>query len=175
MKIITTPMCEDILKMANIPEYTVVKPNEIRDADVAVLLSETNSSIPKIAVKLNTYTQIKDAVYTLRDRFNTQVDEKKIDEINKYICDNNEKKDKRGNTKVKVYSKFLLDTIIDMGFTVTDYNYDYVVVADFMKDKIDEDTDNIVTVPSHSNVSRDILERISKRYELLENQLCMKQ
>ena len=54
MNIITTPMCEDILKIAGVDDYTVVKPSYIENADVAVVLSETKTDIPKIPVKLKT-------------------------------------------------------------------------------------------------------------------------
>ena len=41
MKIITTPMCEDVLRISGLTEYQVVNPDEIKDADIAILLSET--------------------------------------------------------------------------------------------------------------------------------------
>lgn len=54
MKIITTPMCEDILRLSNVEEYEVVTVDRISDADVVITLSETDVDIPKIPVKLNT-------------------------------------------------------------------------------------------------------------------------
>lgn len=174
MKVITTPMCEDILKIAGLTDYEVVKPNNIKDADVAILLSETKSDIPKISVKLNTYTQIYDSISLLKEKFNTKIDEKRIKILKELIEDNNQKKDNRKNTKVKVYSNFLKDTVSDMGYTITDSNYDFIIIPDYMDIKL-KDTENVIIIPSHKNVSKNIIQRIIKRYELLENKLCMKQ
>lgn len=174
MKVITTPMCEDILKIAGLTDYEVVKPNNIKDADVAILLSETKSDIPKISVKLNTYTQIYDSISLLKEKFNTKIDEKRIKILKELIEDNNQKKDNRKNTKVKVYSNFLKDTVSDMGYTITDSDYDFIIIPDYMDIKL-KDTKNVIIIPSHKNVSKNIIQRIIKRYELLENKLCMKQ
>ena len=43
-----------------------------------------------------------------------------------------------------------------------------------MKEDFDE-SDEIIIVPSHKNVSTNIIERIEKRYQLLECKLCTKQ
>jgi segregation and condensation protein B len=174
MRIITTPMCEDILRIANIPEYEVVKVNEIGNADLVITLSETEVDIPKISVKLNTYTQLLDSIESVSARFNTECDESEIRKIKSLMADNDKNKYKRENIKVKVYSNFLTDTIKDMGFLVTQEDYDYVVVPDYMKDQLDE-CDNVIVVPSHRNVSFDIINRIKQRYQLLENKLCTKQ
>lgn len=173
MKIITTPMCEDILKMSGITDYTVVKPSEIRDADVAILLSETKCDIPVIPVKLNTYPQIFDNIFMLSDEFGTDIDENAIIRLKNLNKNNLNRKRYRKDIRVKVYSDFLKDTLLDMGFTLVDEDYDYVVMPDYMD--IDVDGDNVIIVPSHKNVSRSIIKRVNKRYEFLENELCMKQ
>lgn len=174
MKVITTPMCEDILKIAGLTDYEVVKPDSIKDADVAVLLSETKSDIPEISVKLNTYRQIYDSIFLLQKKFSTRPDEKRIEILEALIEENNKKRDNRKNIKVKVYSNFLKDTVSDMGYTVTDSDYDFTVIPDYMDTKL-KDTENVIIIPSHKNVSKNIIGRIMKRYELLENKLCMKQ
>ena len=173
MKIITTPMCEDVLRLAGVKEYSVVKPDRIEDADVAVLLSETQSDIPKVSVKLNTYTQLYDSILNVSKEFNGNVDEEKLSEIRKYISSNDRKKDYRQSTKVKVYSNFLKDTILDMGFSVVEEDYDFIVVPDYMRVDFDMD-EKVVVVASHKNVKKAILERINERYEYLEAKLCMK-
>lgn len=173
MKIITTPMCEDVLRLAGVKEYFVVKPDKIEDADVAVLLSETKSDIPKVSVKLNTYTQLYDSILNVCKEFNGNVDEEKLWEIKKYISSNDRKKDYRQSTKVKVYSNFLKDTILDMGFSVVEEDYDFIVVPDYMRVDFDMD-EKVVVVASHKNVKKAILERINERYEYLEAKLCMK-
>ncbi|WP_304125391.1 hypothetical protein [Methanosphaera cuniculi] len=173
MRIITTPMCKDLLDIAGIDNYNVVMPNEIKDADVVITLSETKCDIDKIPVKLNSFTQLYDSIMTLKNEFNTQVDLKRVNEIYDLIQLNDQNKAKRCNIKVKVYSNFLKDTITDMGYQITDEDYDYIVVPDYMNDiKL---TDNTIVVSSHKNVSRNIIKRLKSRYELLENKLCMQQ
>ena len=173
MKIITTPMCEDVLKISGLSDYKVVKPNEIKNADIAILLSETKSDIPKLSIKLNTYTQIYESILKIQNEFNTKTDIEKINRIKNLIDENYEKKDNRKNTKVKVYSNFLKDTIIDMGFTISDSEYEYTIIPDYMD--IDVKEKNVIIVPSHKNVPTDIIERIKNRYELLERKLCTRQ
>ena len=167
-------MCEDVLEIAGLKEYTVVNPKEIKDADVAILLSETQSEIPKISIKLNTYTQLYESILKISDEFNTKADVNKMKEIKNYISQNYAKKDNRKDTKVKVYSNFLKDTIEDMGFIIDEENYDYIIAPDYMKDNI-ECSKNLIMIPSHKNVSKRIIDRINERYLLLENKLCMKQ
>lgn len=173
MKIITTPMCEDVLRISGLEEYTVVKPDEIRDADIAILLSETRSDIPKMSIKLNTFTQVYESIMKIQKRFNTIVNDEQVNVIKSLIDDNNEKKVYRESTKVKVYSNFLKDTIIDMGFTIDDEDYDYIIIPDYLVGE--NEVDDVVVVPSHRNVSNSIIERVKQRYDLLERELCMKQ
>ena len=173
MKIITTPMCEDVVKISGITGYEVVPPDQIRDADIAILLSETKSEIPKLSIKLNTFTQIYESILKLQNHFNTTIDEEELGIILNLIEENNEKKDNRKNTKVKVYSNFLKDTVLDMGFVIDD-DYDYIVMPDYWDESDVEDDENCVIIPSHRNVSRNIVERVKNRYDLLERKLCMK-
>lgn len=173
MKIITTPMCEDVLEIAGIEEYEVVTPDNIENADVAILLSETRSSIPKISIKLNTFTQLYDSVMKICEEFDTVADENSLSVIRNCIIENDEKKDNRKDTKVRVYSNFLRDTILDMGYTISSEDYDYIVIPDYMDLDIKED-EKLIIIPSHRNVSARIIERIKQRYTLLENKLCMK-
>lgn len=92
--------------------------------------------------------------------------------IKNLIDENNEKKDNRKDTKVKVYSNFLKDIILDMGFTIDD-DYDYMVVPDYLD--IEANNEDCIVIPSHKNVSKSIVERVKNRYDLLERKLCMKQ
>ena len=55
MKIVTTPMCEEILKLAGLKEYQVSLNPDSTDADIAVVLSETNTDMQSIKLKLNTF------------------------------------------------------------------------------------------------------------------------
>lgn len=166
MKIVTTPMCEDILKIAGLTDYEVVEVSQLVNADIAIVLSETKTQLETIRIKLNTYQQIIESVTRVSEEFNTEVDEDEIGKIQVLINENNNKKDKRKNTKVKVYSNFLSETVKDMGYTICDDNYDYIVIPDFMKEDIDDE--NTIIIPSHSNVTKSIIERLKERYELLE-------
>ncbi|OED30244.1 hypothetical protein [Methanosphaera sp. WGK6] len=174
MKIITTPMCEDALKIAGVKEYSVVKPTDINDADIAVLLSETKTDIPTIAIKLNTYSQLYESIRILEDKFNTSANIDEIEKITELINTNINKQSSRNNTKVKVYSNFLKDIVSDMGYIISNVDYDFIVLPDYMNIEL-EDNDNVIIIPSHKNVSKNIIQRIKERYELLENKLCMKQ
>lgn len=174
MNIITTPMCEDILIIAGLTDYNVVKPDNICNADVAILLSETKSTIPKISIKLNTYSQIYDSIMLLKEEFNTTPKKNDITALKKLINDNNKKRSNRKNIKVKVYSDFLKDTVLDMGYVICDDDYDYMVMPDYMDIEF-KDNKNTIIVPSHKKVSKNVIQRIQNRYELLEKRLCMKQ
>jgi segregation and condensation protein B len=173
MNIITTPMCEDVLKISGIADYKVVKPNQIGDADIAVLLSETKSTIPKLSIKLNTYSQLYESINKISDKFNSKANSQDIEYIKELINRNSEKKDERKKIKVKVYSNFLKDTVIDMGFTVCDNEYDYVVCPDYLENTVNNE-EKMIIIPSHKNVSTNIIDRITQRYDLLERELCMK-
>lgn len=69
---------------------------------------------------------------------------------------------------VKVYSEFLKDIVLDMGFNVDSDNFDYVVYPDYLKNKVEE-SENLVEIPSHGDISKNPFERIEVRYAILEN------
>ena len=71
LKIVTTPMCEEILKLAGILDYIVSKEPDSVKADIAVVLSETNLSTKSIKIKLNTFMQIKESIKMLSKTFET--------------------------------------------------------------------------------------------------------
>ena len=62
LKVVTTPMCEEIVKLAGISNYTVSKAPDSVGADMAVVLSETKLSTKSIKIKLNTFSHMKDDV-----------------------------------------------------------------------------------------------------------------
>ena len=45
MKIVTTPMCEEIVKLAGIKDYVVNKFPDEEDGDLAILLSESKGAL----------------------------------------------------------------------------------------------------------------------------------
>ncbi len=178
MKIVTTPMCQEILRLAGVQDFAVMKNTDSAGADVAIVLSETDTNTKSIKLKLNTFSQINDSIKMISDIFGTQPVVSSVG--NDGVLDSSNENRK---IKVKVYSNFLKDIVEDLGFTVVHENddqniYDFLVYPDYMKDKI---TDEIklngfraVEIPSHRNVPLNPIKRAELRYNILEKRLCMK-
>ena len=62
MKIITTPMCEEIVRLAGITDYTVNKFPDEEDGDLAIVLSESKVEMDSLAIKINTPSQIFESI-----------------------------------------------------------------------------------------------------------------
>jgi hypothetical protein len=65
----------------------------------------------------------------------------------------------------------------DMGFTIVDKSYDFVVYPDYMGDEIaGKINKNVkaIEIPSHKNVPLNAIKRAEMRYNILEKELCMK-
>lgn len=149
MKIVTTPMCEEILIMAGIKEYLINKEPDNEQADFAVVLSETETVMGSLKVKLNTFSQIQESVLKTVEILNPQVSNKNLSsDLSKSIskispwADSQQKKilsENNRKIKVKVYSQFLKDIIEDMGFDVVDENPDFVVFPDYLENQIKKD------------------------------------
>ena len=176
MKIVTTPMCEDVLRLAGVREFIVNLNPDSTDADIAVVLSETNTTIKSVKVKLNTFPQIKKSVVMLSDIFET-------DEVDRDLLDQvfmNGQQFENRKIKVKVYSNFLKEIINDLGFTIVseNQNHDYLVYPDYIRDGLADEIirmgDRVVEVPSHKNAPKNPIKRAEMRYKLLEKKLCMK-
>ena len=174
MKIVTTPMCEDVLNLAGIKEFDVNSDPDSTDSDIAVVLSETNTIMKSVKVKLNTFTQIKNSVEMLRDMFETDVIE--YDPQDYILSESNRSLNRK--IKVKVYSNFLKDIVNDLGFTLVTGNHHYLVYPDYIKNKLFDEIitmgDRAVEVPSHKNAPKNPLKRAEIRYKLLEKKLCTK-
>ncbi len=169
-QVVTTPMCEQIVKIAGITEYKVSeKPGSV-EADIAVVLSETELSIECIKIKVNTFSQIKKSIELLIKEFETVPMDSEIEKMQKTKFYHN------GNIKIKVHSNFLKDIVGDMGFKIVEEDYDYVVYPDYLRDKINQLEDNIkiIEIPSHKNAPKNPIERAEMRYKILEKELCMK-
>ncbi len=179
MKIVTTPMCKDLLILAGVREFEVNIDPDSTMAEIAVVLSETDTKMKSVKVKLNTFSQIKDSVGMLSQLFNTKATTC-IDEIYRRVDDD----EKNRKIKVKVYSKFLSDIVDDLGFTVMTGNdhpevdYHYLVYPDYMRDQIYKEVvtmgERAVELPSHKNMPKNPIERAEIRYKLLEKKLCTK-
>lgn len=185
MKIVISPMCEELLKLLGVIEYTVSKePDTIPNVDIAITLSETQTNTSSIKLKLNTFSQLIESINLIAKHLDIQDNqvknaEKIVKESSKWANDELKQEyiKKNNDIKVKVYSKFLTETIIDMGYQVVDENYDFIVYPDYIENSINLPIDNninIIKIPSHTNVPLNPIERVAKRYELLETKLCMK-
>lgn len=174
MKIIVSPMCENLLKYLGISDYTVNKNPDLEDGDLAIVLSESKVEMNCLKVKLNTFSQIRESLLKIADYTKTYISNddlllifQKSDLAMKYL--NN---DFKKEIKVKVYSNFLKDTVLDMGFKIDNVNFDYVVFPDYLRDFIDEENfENLVEISSHNHVSKDPIERLEERYKILENNI----
>ena len=175
MKIVTTPMCEEILKLAGLKEYQVSLDPDSTDADIAVVLSETNTKIESIKLKLNTFKQIQDRIEIVRTKMGTgSIEEGSLIQMPDGVNTQNR------NIKVKVYSNFLRDIVEDMGYTVVNGNehHDFLVYPDYIRDEIQGELnsmgENYVEITSHKNSPKNPVKRAELRYKLLEKKLCMK-
>ena len=166
LKVVTTPMCEEIVKLAGISNYIVNKTPDLVGADIAVVLSETKLSTESIKIKLNTFSQIKESIELLSEKFETCPLDYEIKEIK---CP-----EKNRKIKVKVYSNFLKEIVKDMGFNVVDKDYNFVVYPDYMHEIVVNENVETVEIPSHKNVPLSAIKRAEMRYNILEKRLCMK-
>ena len=168
MKIVTTPMCKDALKLAGIMEFDTNSSPDSTDADIAVVLSETDTTMKSVKIKLNTFTQIKSSVEMLQEMFGTSAVELNFDNSKYLGFDGTENR----NIKVKVYSNFLRDIVDDLGFTIVNEDPDYLVYPDYIMDLLSDEIitmgDRVVEIPSHKNVPKNPIKRAETRYKLLE-------
>lgn len=170
MKIITTPMCEEIVKLAGISEYVVNKHPDEEEGDLAILLSESKVKMDSLAIKLNTSNQIFESIREVSKIAENDLSDEDIRgffkdyELScKYL-----NSDFKRDVDVKVYSEFLKDIVLDVGFNIVEENYDYVIYPDYLKDKVMEN-ENLVEIPSHGFASKSPFERTEARYAILEN------
>ncbi|WP_245637433.1 hypothetical protein [Methanobrevibacter filiformis] len=182
------------MKFCQIDDYKVNKNPDLEEGELNILMSEKKSERMSLVLKLNTFNQIKESIekvgkYSDNPKFLEDIDEKianifsnyKI--ANKWTDDNEKEEFKKFNSKikVKVYSKFLEDIIKDMGFKIAINNddTDFIVYPDYLDvDKIAKSEENkenqknkLIEIPSHSNVSKDPIERTEYRYSLIEEKI----
>jgi segregation and condensation protein B len=142
MIIVTTPMCKQIVEWAGLKEFKVNKHPDQEEGDFAILLSESKVKMDSMAIKLNTFSQIKESIKKVSDcLFEKNLIEEAIDAesieaiFNDYkeqniqyaILDEEEFNKIRQSNKdkmVKVYSEFLKDIVSDIGAIVIDFKYD---------------------------------------------------
>ena len=169
MKIVTTPMCEEIVRLAGIDEYVVNKFPQKGDGDLAILLSESKVEMDALQIKINTSRQIFESIREV-SKLKSELGD---DEILKYfsdyeLCRKYLDSDFERDVNVKVYSEFLKDIVSDVGFNISSDGFDYVIYPDYLSDKVEE-TENLVEIPSHNAVSKNPFDKAELRYSILEN------
>ncbi len=170
MKIVTTPMCEEIVRLAGVTDYVVNKFPDKGDGDLAILLSESKVEMDAFPIKINTPAQVFESIREVsRISGNELADEDILaffdgyDLAKKYLLS-----DFKRDVNVKVYSEFLKDIVEDVGFNIVSDDFDYVIYPDYLENKVIE-TENLVEIPSHNSISKNPFEKIELRYAVLEN------
>lgn len=170
MKIVTTPMCEEIVRLAGIKDYAVNKFPQKGEGDLAVLLSESRVEMDAVQIKINTSTQIFESIKKISGLAGNELsDEEIMSYFDDYeLCRKYLNSDFKRDINVKVYSEFLKDIVSDVGFNIVTDGFDYVICPDYLKDKVIE-TENTVEIPSHNSVSKNPFDKAELRYGILEN------
>ena len=170
MKVITTPMCEEIVRLAGITEYTVNKFPDEEEGDLAIVLSESKVEMESISIKINTPSQIFESIKKLSKLAGKELSDGEITEFfNNYnLCKKYLNSNFKQDINVKVYSEFLKDIVNDVGFNIVSDNYEHVIYPDYLKDKVEE-SENLVEIPSHNDISKNPFEKAELRYGILEN------
>ena len=170
MKIITTPMCEEIVRLAGITDYTVNKFPDEEDGDLAIVLSESKVEMDSLAIKINTPSQIFESIKEVSKLTGSELsDDEIIEFFSDYeLCRKYLNSHPTHDIDVKVYSEFLKDIVNDIGFNIVSDNFKHVIYPDYLKDKVTE-VDNLVEIPSHNDISKNPFEKAELRYAILEN------
>lgn len=170
MKIVTTPMCEEIVRLAGVSDYVVNKFPHRDDGDLAILLSESKVEMDAFPIKINTPSQVFESIREVSRIIGNELSHEDIsaffedyDLAKKYL-----NSDFKRDVNVKVYSEFLKDIAEDVGFNIVSDDFDYVIYPDYLENKVAE-TENLVEIPSHNSISKNPFEKIELRYALLEN------
>lgn len=170
MKIVTTPMCEEIVKLAGIRDYAVNKFPDEENGDLAILLSESKVEMKSLRIKINTPSQIFESIREVSKLTGTELsDDEIIEFFSDYeLCKKYLNSDFKRDISVKVYSEFLKDIVEDLGFDIVSEDFKYVIYPDYLKSKVTED-ENLVEIPSHNDISKNPFEKAELRYSILEN------
>lgn len=170
MKIITTPMCEEIVRLAGITDYTVNKFPDEEDGDLAIVLSESKVEMDSLAIKINTPSQIFKSIKEVSKLTGSELsDDEIIEFFSDYeLCRKYLNSHSSHDIDVKVYSEFLKDIVNDIGFNIVSDNFKHVIYPDYLKDKVTKE-DNLVEIPSHNDISKNPFKKAELRYAILEN------
>jgi hypothetical protein len=177
-------MCQEAVRLAGVLEYTVKQDNNFEGADLAIVLSETETQTSTIKIKLNTFKQIYESIDLISNTLKTE----KLDmgewgdDYSVHVCREMETMDERKKIKVKVYSNFITEIVNDMGFSLVKEKPDFLVFPDYLKDDRNNDIlreieimgGRVVEIPSHKKAPLNPLKRAQMRYNILESKLCTK-
>lgn len=163
-------MCEEVVRLAGIKEYKVNKNPDLEDGDLAILLSESKVDMDSLPIKLNTSKQLFDSISEVSKLTDNELDEEDIKGFFREYpyCLKYLDNDEQLEIRVKVYSNFLKDIVLDMGFEIVDDDYEYVIYPDYLKDNTKKESVELVEIPTHSSASKNPFERIENRYSILE-------
>lgn len=207
MIVVTTPMCKQIVEWAGLKEFKVNKFPDDEEGDFAILLSESKVKMDSLAIKINTFSQIKESIKTVsKALFEKNLIEKAIadegiesifndykDDVEYALLDENEFNEIRkshNDKKVKVYSEFLKDIVLDIGADVIDFTYDkngndedkandlgmdfdYLVYPDYLEEEVlkrenlKSNEFKVIKILSHNNISKDPILKAESRYATL--------
>lgn len=170
MKIVTTPMCEEIVKLAGISDYYINKNPDDEKGDLAILLSENSVKMDRLTIKINTPSQVFESIKKVSKITKNELSDEDVLVFfeNYRLCKKYLSSNFKRDINVKVYSNFLKDILLDMGFNIVSTDFNHVVYPDYLKDKVVE-SENLVEIPSHNNISKNPFEKIEIRYSILEN------
>ncbi|MBR4446814.1 hypothetical protein [Methanobrevibacter sp.] len=170
MKVVTTPMCEEIVRLAGIKDYAVNKFPDEEGGDLAILLSESKVKMNSLPIKINTATQIFESIKKVSQIEGNELSDSEIirffDDYG--LCKKYLNSDFKRDINVKVYSEFLKDIVSDVGFNIVLDDFDYVIYPDYSKENVIE-TENLVEIPSHNDISKNPFKKAELRYAILEN------
>jgi segregation and condensation protein B len=177
LRIVTTPMCSEIMELASVSDYIISENPDLEEGDLVVVLSETKTRVPALRIKLNTFRQIEDSIRIILAELGIKVTNITSSWVRK---ENNSEQIglARKKIKVKVYSNFLREIVEDMGYTLVKNQAEFLVYPDYLKYKINQEIesmgDRAVEIPSHQNAPLNPVERAEMRYNILERKLCTK-
>lgn len=207
MIVVTTPMCKQIVEWAGLKELKVNKFPDEEEGDFAILLSESKVKMDSLAIKINTFGQIKESTKIVskalfeRNLIEKAIGDEEIDTIFNYYEDDvryalldenefNEIRKSNNDKKVKVYSEFLKDIVLDIGADVIDFTYDkngnyednvndlgmdfdYLVYPDYLEEEVlkrenlESKEFKVIKILSHNNISKDPILKAESRYGAL--------
>ena len=194
MIVVTTPMCKQIVEWAGLNDFKVNRFPDEEEGDFAILLSESKVEMDSLAIKINTFSQIKEEKAIDCESIESIFNDYKDNGLQYAVLDEDEFskiRESNKDKKVKVYSEFLKDIVSDIGATVIDFkynkdendadnlelDYDYLVYPDYLEEEVlkRENLGSVefksIKILSHNNISKDPILKAESRYNALINEM----